>query len=69
MANQEMGKFDRLLLTGAAGGIGKVIRPRVAEFAAKIRVSDLPPALTSGVAAHEEVMPFSKQGNGVVDSF
>jgi uronate dehydrogenase len=68
MANQEMGKFDRLLLTGAAGGIGKVIRPRVAEFAAKIRVSDLPPALTSGVAAHEEVMPCDLSGKQAVDA-
>jgi uronate dehydrogenase len=33
--------YDRILLTGAAGGLGKVLRPRLAKHAKKLRVSDL----------------------------
>ena len=36
----EQPKFARLLLTGAAGGLGKVLRPRLAAFANILRVSD-----------------------------
>jgi len=51
MANQEQTvPFKRLLLTGAAGGVGKVIRSRVAAFADKIRVSDLAAALPADAA-------------------
>jgi len=32
--------FDRLLLTGAAGGLGRVLRPRLREWARIVRVSD-----------------------------
>ncbi len=34
-------KYDRILLTGAAGGLGKVLRPRLAKHAKILRVSDL----------------------------
>jgi uronate dehydrogenase len=34
-------KINRLLLTGAAGGLGKVLRPRLANMAHIVRVSDL----------------------------
>lgn len=60
--------FKRLLLTGAAGGVGKVIRPRVAEFAAKIRVSDLASALPDTVASHEEAVPCDLSDKQAVDA-
>ena len=34
-------KINRLLLTGAAGGLGKVLRPRMALMAHTLRVSDV----------------------------
>jgi uronate dehydrogenase len=76
MANQEQNRpFQRLLLTGAAGGVGKVIRPRVASFAEKIRVSDLAAALASGQVAHvpdvapnEEVVPCDLSDKHAVDA-
>ena len=34
-------KINRLLLTGAAGGLGKVLRPRLAPLANKLRLSDV----------------------------
>lgn len=34
-------KLNRILLTGAAGGLGKVLRPRLAAMAEKVRVSDI----------------------------
>nr|HET7859528.1 NAD(P)-dependent oxidoreductase [Caldimonas sp.] len=33
--------FQRLLLTGAAGGLGRVLRPRLARRCATLRVSDI----------------------------
>src|SRR3954469_22109894 len=58
MANQDnIRPFNRLLLTGAAGGVGKVIRPRVASFAGTIRISDLAAALPPEAAPNEEVVP------------
>jgi uronate dehydrogenase len=47
-------KINRLLLTGAAGGLGKVLRPRVKSMANIIRVSDL--AELGNGAAHEELV-------------
>jgi uronate dehydrogenase len=69
MANQEHTvPFKRLLLTGAAGGVGQVIRSRVAAFADKIRVSDLPAALPSDAAPHEEVIPCDLSDKQAVDA-
>ena len=72
MANQEQTvRFKRLLLTGAAGGVGKVIRSRVAAFADKIRVSDLAASLSadaSDAAAHEEVIPCDLSDKQAVDA-
>lgn len=69
MANQEHNApFHRLLLTGAAGGVGKVIRPRVASFAEKIRVSDLAAALPSDAAPNEEVVPCDLADKQAVDA-
>ncbi|WP_339494240.1 NAD-dependent epimerase/dehydratase family protein [Pseudomonas sp. RA_105y_Pfl2_P56] len=47
--------FNRLLLTGAAGGLGKVLRERLRPYAHVLRLSDiadLPPAADD----HEEVV-------------
>lgn len=52
--------FNRLLLTGAAGGVGRAIRARLAAHAKHVRLSDLPKALAEQVtnlASHEEAIP------------
>jgi uronate dehydrogenase len=40
--------FDRLLLTGAAGGLGKVVRERMRPWARVLRVSDVAPLEAAG---------------------
>jgi uronate dehydrogenase len=45
--------FNRLLLTGAAGGLGRVLRPRLAPWCRTLRLSDCAPMAEA--AAHEEV--------------
>ncbi|MBL8384200.1 MAG: NAD(P)-dependent oxidoreductase [Burkholderiales bacterium] len=47
--------FDRLLLTGAAGGIGREMRPRLRALARILRVSDIAPL--GAAAAGEELAP------------
>jgi len=52
--------FNRLLLTGAAGGVGRAIRARLSAHAKHVRLSDLPKALSAQVtnlASHEEAVP------------
>src|SRR5262249_13112800 len=44
--------LNRLLITGAAGGLGKAMRPRLASFARSVRISDI--VEISDVDAHEE---------------
>ena len=48
-------KINRLLLTGAAGGLGKVLRPRLAPLAKKLRLSDV--ANLGDAGPDEELMP------------
>ena len=48
-------KINRLLLTGAAGGLGKVLRPRLAPLANKLRLSDV--TSLGGAGPGEELMP------------
>jgi uronate dehydrogenase len=62
------GKFHRLLLTGAAGGVGREIRPRVAAFAERVRISDLARACPSDAAPHEEILPCDLADKQAVDS-
>ena len=50
MSNQ----INRLLLTGAAGGLGKVLRPRMSAMANRVRVSDV--AELGVAAACEELV-------------
>ena len=47
--------FNRLLLTGAAGGLGRVLRPRLRRLCTTLRVSDI--AELTAAAAGEEVRP------------
>jgi uronate dehydrogenase len=60
--------FGRLLLTGAAGGIGQAIRHRVAAFAQRVRVSDRPGVLASEAAPHEEIAPCDLSDRQAVDA-
>ena len=48
--------LHRLLLTGAAGGLGKVLRERLVPYADVLRVSDIA-ALGNARGPHEEVVP------------
>jgi uronate dehydrogenase len=48
-------RLERLLLTGAAGGLGRVLRPRLGEWARVARISDR--ADCGAAAANEEVVP------------
>jgi len=53
-------RYGRLLLTGAAGGIGRVLRPRLTAHARAVRLSDLPGPLQAHVTdpgPHEEIVP------------
>jgi uronate dehydrogenase len=60
-------KVKRLLLTGAAGGLGKVLRERLRPFADVIRVSDLAaPAAAEG--PHEEVVVCDLADKAAVDA-
>jgi uronate dehydrogenase len=69
MENQvNRSSYERLLLTGAAGGIGRAIRSRVAEFAQRIRLSDLPGALPDTAAPHEEIAPCNLADRQAVDA-
>lgn len=52
-------RFPRLLLTGAAGGLGRVLRPRLARLCDTLRVSDIAAMAPAGPG--EEVMPAALQ--------
>ena len=56
--------FGRLLLTGAAGGLGRQLRPRLARLCRVLRVSDVAPL--DAAAAHEEVVPAALQDAAAV---
>ena len=58
-------RFDRLLLTGAAGGLGKALRPRLKAYCAALRVSDVAPLGAAGPG--EEVVPAALQDAHAVD--
>jgi uronate dehydrogenase len=49
-----MKAYGRLLLTGAAGGLGKVLRPAMREWATNLRVSDI--ARLGLATANEELV-------------
>ncbi|VTU24039.1 NAD-dependent epimerase/dehydratase family protein [Variovorax sp. PBL-E5] len=60
-------RFPRLLLTGAAGGLGKVLRDSLRPFAHVLRLSDLA-ALSPAQGAHEEVVPCDLADKAAVDA-
>ncbi|MBB2493980.1 NAD-dependent epimerase/dehydratase family protein [Aquipseudomonas ullengensis] len=49
-------RLPRLLLTGAAGGLGKVLRQSLRPYADVLRVSDIA-AMDPAAGPHEEVVP------------
>jgi len=57
--------FGRLLLTGAAGGLGRELRPRLRRLAQMLRVSDVAEMAAAG--AGEEVMTAALQDAAAVD--
>src|SRR3954469_19357266 len=59
-------QLDRLLLTGAAGGLGKVLRESLAPFAKVMRLSDIAGMAPAGPA--EEVVPCDLADKAAVDS-
>ncbi|VTU15877.1 Cholesterol dehydrogenase [Variovorax sp. SRS16] len=60
-------RFPRLLLTGAAGGLGKVLRDSLRPFAHVLRLSDLA-ALAPAQGAHEEVVTCDLADKVAVDA-
>ena len=60
-------KLGRLLLTGAAGGLGRVLRERLAPFANVIRLSDIAD-IAPATGAHEEVVPCDLSDKAAVDA-
>jgi len=57
--------ISRLLLTGAAGGLGRELRPRLRRLAQVLRVSDVAEMAATG--AGEEVMTAALQDAAAVD--
>ena len=60
-------RVQRLLLTGAAGGLGKVLRERLRPYAAVLRLSDIAD-LAPAAGAHEEVVPCDLSDKQAVDA-
>ena len=57
-------RLGRLLLTGAAGGLGRVLRPRLRALCQTLRVSDI--ADMAAAEAGEEVCPAALQDKAAV---
>ena len=58
-------KVKRLLLTGAAGGLGQVLRASLAPFATSLRLSDV--ADLGEAASHEEIIVCDLADKAAVD--
>lgn len=59
-------KLGRLLLTGAAGGLGKVLRESLRPYAAQMRLSDVAAMAPAGPG--EEVVPCDLADKAAVDA-
>jgi uronate dehydrogenase len=59
-------RFRRLLLTGAAGGLGRVLRQRLKAYCDTLRLSDVAPL--GEAATGEEVQPAALQDGTAVDA-
>ncbi len=57
-------RFERLLLTGAAGGLGRVLRPRLKRLCRVLRISDI--AAMDAAGAGEEVVVAPLQDGAAV---
>ena len=57
-------RFKRLLLTGAAGNLGRVLRPRMKRYCTTLRVSDL--AAMDPAGEGEEVVPAALEDAGAM---
>ncbi|UFM64181.1 NAD(P)-dependent oxidoreductase [Paracoccus sp. MA] len=57
--------MNRLLLTGAAGGLGRALRARLAPLARTIRLADIAPI--ADPAPHEEIVTCDLADAGAVD--
>ena len=60
-------ELGRLLLTGAAGGLGKVLRESLKPSAAVLRLSDIA-GMAPAAGAHEEVAPCDLADKAAVDA-
>ncbi|MGJ7545972.1 NAD-dependent epimerase/dehydratase family protein [Variovorax sp. LT1R16] len=60
-------RLHRLLLTGAAGGLGKVLRESLQPLARTLRLSDVAP-MAPASGAHEEVVPCDLSDKVAVDA-
>jgi len=58
--------FDRLLLTGAAGGLGRELRPRLKKLARSLRLSDI--AALAPAESGEEVVVAALENAAAVDA-
>lgn len=56
-----------ILLTGAAGGLGKILRESVRPFAEVLRLSDIA-AMAPAAGPHEEVIPCNLADKAAVDA-
>ena len=59
-------RFERLLLTGAAGALGKVLRPRLKALCRTLRLSDIEPMDAAG--AGEECVVAALQDSAAIDA-
>jgi len=59
-------KFPRLLLTGAAGGLGQALRPRLKAYCEILRLSDIAPL--GERSAGEELVPVALEDRAAVRS-
>jgi len=59
-------KLGRLLLTGAAGGLGRVLRDSLKPYAGIVRLSDVAPMAAAGES--EEIVPCDLADKAAVDS-
>lgn len=59
-------RFRRLLLTGAAGGLGRELRTRLKAYCDTLRLSDIAPL--GDAAAGEELQPAALQDGAAVDA-
>src|SRR5690606_41638153 len=59
--------YGRILLTGAAGGLGKVLRETLRPYARILRLSDIAP-MAPAEGPHEEIVPCDLSDKDAVDA-